>query len=102
MVALVPGRKSHNNPVASVSNIQEIVSGLKAEEGRMPIDQPVRMLVLEELNWERFALKMTSSVSQYLTKVSKKSVQQAYQFLTYHDQRNKRSEISNIKCTIDA
>ena len=50
MVALVPGRKSHNNPVASVSNIQEIVSDLKAEGGRMPIDQPVRMLVLEELN----------------------------------------------------
>ena len=49
MAALVPGRKSHN-PVASISNIQEIVSGLKAEGGRMPIDQPVRMLVLEELN----------------------------------------------------
>ena len=97
----MPGRKSHN-PVASISNIQEIVSGLKAEGGRMPIDQPVRMLVLEELNRELFALKMTSSVSQYLTKASKKSVQQAYQFLTCHNQRNKRSEISNIKCTIDA
>ena len=45
----MPGRKSHN-PVASISNIQEIVSRLKAEGGRMPIDQPVRMLVLEELN----------------------------------------------------
>lgn len=50
MAALVPRRKGHNNPVASVSNIQEIVSGPKAEDGRMPMNQPVRMLMLEKLN----------------------------------------------------
>ena len=68
--------------ISSVSDIQEMEFGLEIKVDNTTIDKPALALMLEKSDWEEPALNMPTSMAQYQAKESKKSIQQAYPFLT--------------------
>lgn len=71
-----------DNQISPVSDIQEMEFGLEIKADNTTIDKPTLALMLEKSEWEGPALKMPTSMEQHQAKELKKSMQQAYPFLT--------------------
>lgn len=71
-----------DNQISPVSDIQEMEFGLGIKAGNTTIDEPTLALMLEESDREGPALKTPTSIEQHQAKELKKSMQQAYPFLT--------------------